>query len=65
MLQIWQWISTGTMILGYADKGIDCPITVNNDIGIMLMDMRGNTLMYIKQGELRQLANFMGYKTNA
>lgn len=62
MLQLWKWISTGEMVYGYADKGIDCVIGANDSTGIMVMDMNGRTMFYCTQGELRKLADFYGYR---
>jgi len=61
MLQVWKWISTGDIVYGYADKGIDCVNCANDSVGIMVLDACGRTLFYAKQGELRKLASFQGY----
>lgn len=61
MLQIWKWLSTGDIVYGYADKGIDCVIGANDSVGIMVLDAEGKTLFYATQGELKKLASFQGY----
>jgi hypothetical protein len=61
MLQVWRWISTGQIVYGYADKGLDCVTTENDDIGIMVLSLTGQTLCYCTQRELKQLASFQGY----
>lgn len=65
MLQVWVWISTGDIVYGYADKGIDCVIGANDSTGIMVLSKEGKSMFYCTQGELKKLASFQGYRNLA
>lgn len=60
MLMIWKW-NTGSIVYGYADKGVDCAISANDGVGIMVLNDKGESLFYATMGELRKLATFQGY----
>lgn len=64
MLQIWKWISTGEIVYGYADKGLDCVIGANDSVGIMVLNGEGKRVLYCTQGELKRLASFQGYRNS-